>query len=139
MYSIVLTGEPVTCRLEHMGQDLFSPTLISLPARYRSIPSFLPAGVCGRSQEILPRHPLVDSQPHSGAAISRTEAVIPVRGWTGLLLPPHLISLPHLPLLCSASSDEEEWRQHLKRFESSQNVPRGCQQESHALARVSGE
>lgn len=125
MYSAVLIGEQVTRWLERMGQVLFSPTLISLPARYRSLPSFLPSGVCGRSQEILTRHPLVASQPHSGAATSRTEAVIPVRGWTGLLLPPHLISLPHLPLLCSASSDEEEWGQHLKRFESSPECPKG--------------
>lgn len=88
-------------------------------------PPFLPSGVCGRSQEILPRHSLVDTQPRSGAATSRTEAVIPVRGWTGLLLPPRLFSLPHLPLLYPASSDEEEWGQHLKRLESSPECPKG--------------
>ena len=124
VYSAILTGEQVTCQLQHMGQVLFSLTLIYLPTRCRSIPSFLPSGVCGRSQEILPRHSLVDSQPCSGAATCRTEAVIPVRGWTGLLLPPHLFSLPHLPLLYPASSDEEEWGQHLKRLESSPECPK---------------
>lgn len=68
---------------------------------------------------------MVDTQPRSGAATSRTEAVIPVRGWTGLLLPPRLFSLPHLPLLYPASSDEEEWGQHLKRLESSPECPKG--------------
>lgn len=133
MYSEILTGEQVTCQVEHMGQVLVLPALISLPARCRSIPSLLPSEGCVRSQEILPRHLWVDSQPHSGFTAGRTESIIPVMGWAGLLLPPTLISPYYVQSIPQGSVGSTSYED----LSLPQSLPRGRQQESHDLG-VSG-
>lgn len=123
VFSTILTRDQVTCQLGYADQVLLLPAPVSIPARCSCIPSLLG---CGMSQEILPRNPWMDSQPHSGAAMGRMETVIPVQGWAGIHLP---LPFPYLPVLCPVPS----WKAQGPRVLEDSGLPqssgrrRGCQ------------